>query len=242
MSSIKPGTIRDCRDFINKYKDIDNFKVYGNQKYEYAYISDLYADAYVDWDKSLIHVANIDIEVGSVKRFLIREWLMNLLLLLHCWMHNGIFVYGCGEYTNTRSDVLYIRCSDEIDLIKKFLDRWTLNYPDIITGWNIKFFDIPYLVNRITKVLGETQASRISPWHKITTRTTYIMGKEQIAYSLLGVATLDYIELYKKFVLKPQESYSLNHICHEELGERKLSYEEYGNSSQPIQTRLSKVH
>lgn len=229
MSSIKPGTIRDCRDFINKYKDIDNFKVYGNQKYEYAYISDLYANEYIDWDKNLIHVANIDIEVGSENGFPDPGLANESITAITCRMHDGIFVYGCRGFVNTRADVTYIRCSDEIDLIKRFLDRWTLNYPDIVTGWNIKFFDIPYLVNRITKILGESQANRLSPWHKVTNRTTYIMGKEHIAYSLLGIGTLDYIELYKKFVLKPQESYKLDHICHEELGERKLSYEEYGN-------------
>jgi DNA polymerase elongation subunit (family B) len=106
-----------------------------------------------------------------------------------------------------------------------------LDYPDIVTGWNVKFFDIPYLVNRITNLLGEEYAKRLSPWNVLNQRTATVMGKERLHYILLGTSTLDYLEIYKKFAPKgqSQESYKLDFICHEELGERKLSYEEYGS-------------
>jgi len=95
----------------------------------------------------------------------------------------------------------------------------------------VKFFDIPYLVNRITKILGEADAKRLSPWLNLDERRVVLMGREQIAFVPSGISVLDYIELYKKFAPggQSQESYKLDAICNVELGERKLSYEEYGS-------------
>lgn len=146
--------------------------------------------------------------------------------------NNKFVVFGCGDFDNNRSDVRYVKCDNEIDLIKRFINEWSGDYPDIITGWNIKFFDIPYLINRITKLLGEGWAKRISPWNEYYKRTIHRgMGKTEDAYVLIGIAQLDYIELYKRFSPggSSQESYRLNHIANVEVGERKLSYEEYGN-------------
>lgn len=146
--------------------------------------------------------------------------------------HGNFVVFGCGNFNNTRSDVKYIKCQDEIDLIKRFIDEWSKDYPDIITGWNVERFDIVYLVNRITKLLGEEWSKRLSPWNVILpSKTTNYVGKDEIIYRLLGISTLDYITMYRKFAPggTSQESYKLDHICHVELDNRKLSYEEYGN-------------
>ena len=146
---------------------------------------------------------------------------------------NTFMVFGCGDFNNVREDVKYIKCRDEIDLIKRFIDEWSGNYPDIITGWNVKMFDIPYLVNRITKMLGEDFAKRLSPWNIINEREISFNfdTKKLKTYTLVGISNLDYIELYKKYAPdgKSQESYKLDSICNVELGERKLSYEEYGS-------------
>ena len=64
VGPVKPGTIRDCRDFIKQYDGVNNFKVYGNQRYQYCFIADEF-DGTVDWDISQIRIANIDIEVGE---------------------------------------------------------------------------------------------------------------------------------------------------------------------------------
>jgi len=112
-----------------------------------------------------------------------------------------------------------------------FLNYWSQNYPDIITGWNVRFFDMAYLVNRIIRVLGESSSKKLSPWNMYNQRTVTIMGKSQTAYDIFGIETLDYMELFKKFdkVSGNQESYKLDHIAHSVLGENKLSYEEYGD-------------
>ena len=230
VAELKPGNIRDARDFIKQYEDVDGFVVYGNNKYEYAFIAETFSDD-VDWDLQHINVTNIDIEVGSENGFPEPSSASEPITAITFKNKNKFIVLGCDKFENKRDDVWYIQCRDEVDLLKKFLDEWTFDYPDIITGWNVKFFDIPYLVNRITKILGESEAKRLSPWMYLDERRVTMMGREQIAFVPSGISVLDYIELYKKFAPggQSQESYKLDAICNVELGERKLSYEEYGS-------------
>lgn len=232
MAEMKPGNIREARDFVEQYKDVENFKIYGNQKYEYTFISDHFFDD-VEWDLSHINVTNIDIEVGSENGFPEPEHANEPITAITMKNNQDKFiVLGCGKFDNKRNDVLYIQCRDEIDLIKKFLDEWSFNYPDIVTGWNVEMFDIPYLVNRIKKVLGEEASKRLSPWNIVNERRVRNQhGIEDQIYDVLGIAVLDYIAMYKKFAPegKSQESYKLDAIANVEVGERKLSYEEYGN-------------
>ena len=231
VSEINPGTIRDCRDFVKQYEDIDNFKLYGMQRYEYCFISDRFPDE-VDWDKKLINICNIDIEVGSENGFPEPAEANETVTAITYKMGDKFVVFGCGNFNNVREDVTYYKCRDEIDLIKRFIDEWSSDYPDIITGWNVAQFDIPYLVNRISKLLGEDFAKRLSPWNVINSREVhYSAARTYTAYELLGISTLDYIDMYRKYAPegRSQESYKLDNIAHVELGERKLSYEEYGN-------------
>lgn len=230
VQEIKPGNIRDCRDFVKQYEGVDNFSIYGMQKYEYTFISEKF-DNDIDWDIDKINVCNIDIEVGSENGFPEPADARETITAITMKYSNGKFVvFGCDHFNNVRKDVIYYKCRDEIDLIKRFIDEWTGDYPDIITGWNVVQFDIPYLVNRITKLLGEETAKSLSPWNVISSRQVHISAtKTYTAYELLGISTLDYIDLYKKYAPegKSQESYKLDNIAHVELGERKLSYDEY---------------
>lgn len=230
VKGIQPGNIKECRNFCNQYRGVSGFRVYGNQKYEYAYIAEHFPNE-IEWSRDYINVTNIDIEVGSETGFPEPETASEPITAITMKTRNEYVVFGCGKYDNWRDDVRYVMCHDEIDLIKRFLDEWTGNYPDVITGWNVKFFDIPYLVNRITKLLGEKFARRLSPWNTISDRSDKVMGREHPFHVLLGISTLDYLELYRSNLraAPTQESYTLNHICSVEIGEKKLSYEEYGN-------------
>lgn len=230
VGEMKPGNIRDARDFIKKYEDVHGFTIYGNAKYEYAFIADHFEND-VDWDLSHINVINIDIEVGSENGFPEPMTASETITAITFKTNNKFIAMGCGKFDNKRDDIWYIQCRDEVDLLRKFMAEWTSDYPDIITGWNVKFFDIPYLVTRITKLLGEEEAKRLSPWNQLDQRTIVMMGREQTSYTPSGISTLDYIELYKKFAPggQSQESYKLDAISNVELGERKLSYEEYGS-------------
>jgi DNA polymerase elongation subunit (family B) len=136
-------------------------------------------------------------------------------------------VFGCGDYVKHRDDVHYAKCRDESDLIRRFLDLWSRWHPDVVTGWNVEQFDIPYLANRITKILGEDEAKKLSPWNRISKRETTMMNRPVQFYDISGIAILDYIQLYRKFTYSQQESYRLDNIAHVELGEKKLDYSEF---------------
>jgi DNA polymerase elongation subunit (family B) len=139
-------------------------------------------------------------------------------------------VFGCGDYV-TQGEEVYVKCKDEYSLCKQFMALWTKVCPDILTGWNTKFFDVPYIINRFRKILGEDETKTLSPWKYLTERKTRINGRELIAYDIVGVAALDYIELYKWYAPggKSQESYRLDNIAQVELGEGKIAYDEYDN-------------
>jgi DNA polymerase elongation subunit (family B) len=222
-------TIREARDFVKRYEEVGNFKIFGNNKYEYAFIADQ-QKGMVEYDQEKISIAVIDIEVGSENGFP-DPYLANEPITAVCirYVNGRTIVYGCGDYINNDEHVTYIKCKDEWSLCKKFLEDWSENCPDILTGWNIKFFDIPYLYNRFMKILGEDDAKKLSPWGLINERKVFAMNRENIAYELLGVATWDYIELYRWYAPggKSQESYRLDAIASVEIGDNKLSYDEY---------------
>jgi DNA polymerase elongation subunit (family B) len=235
------GNIREARDYIKKFDGISNAtKIYGQTRFEYAFIADQHKGM-VEWDQDKILIANIDIEVGSENGFPDPYQANEPITAIGVKYFGGkMFVFGCGDYdhkldeSNAGVDVTYVKCKDEWTLCKRFMELWTKKCPDVITGWNTKFFDIPYLINRFRRILGEPDMKKLSPWNNIGERKTTINGREMIAYSILGVESLDYIELYKWYAPggKSQESYRLDNIANVEIGENKLSYDEFDNLHQ----------
>ncbi len=228
VKPIEPGTIPECREFLERYKSVDNFPVYGNNRFEYSYIADEYPDDIL-WDISKICIAYIDIEVESENGFPEPRDANESITAITLKIKGNYFVFGVGDYSKHRDDVHYAKCRDESDLMRRFLDLWTRFQPDIVSGWNIEGFDIPYLVNRITKILGEDEAKKLSPWNRLTPYTAMMFNRETQSYNISGVSVLDYIWLYRKFTYSQQESYRLDHIASVELGEKKLDYSEFEN-------------
>lgn len=175
----------------------------------------------------------IDIEVESTGGFAAPENPTSPITAITIEVWGKFLVWGYGDYSPTNADVTYVKCDDEHDLLHKFLTWWASDYPDILTGWNVQFYDVPYIVNRITR-LRETEgfkhtASALSPWRRITTRNVILMGKTQVVTDIVGVNILDYLELYRKYSLTQRESYRLDSIALVELGKGKVSYDEYGS-------------
>ena len=225
------GDMREARDYIKQFDGVGGAPViYGNTSFEYAYIADQYKGM-VDWDQEKILTAVVDIEVGSENGFP-DPYFANEPITAICITYIGgeTYVFGCGEY-EVKGKETYIKCKDEYTLCKRFMELWKLKCPDTITGWNTKFFDIPYLYNRFNKILGEDETRKLSPWNNIYERKTVINGREMIEYKISGVSSLDYIELYKWYAPggKSQESYRLDNIAQVELGEGKISYDEFDN-------------
>ena len=226
-------SIRDARDFVKRHEEIENFKIFGNDKYEYAFIADEHKGL-IEWNINDLLIAVIDIEVGSENGFPDPYKATEPITAICIKYFNGdTVVFGCGKY-ETKGSEIYVQCEDEWTLCKKFLEYWQENCPDVISGWNIEGFDIPYLYNRLNKILGEDDTKKLSPWQNVWERSYYFKGQEKKAYSITGVALLDYIELYRWYAPggKSQESYKLDHIASVELGENKIDYSEYDNLHQ----------
>jgi DNA polymerase elongation subunit (family B) len=223
-------SIREARDFVKRYDEVSNFKIYGNTGYQYAFIADEHPKM-IDWNIDDISIAITDIEVGSENGFP-DPYLANEPITAICitFLKGETVVFGCGDY-ETKGAEKYIKCEDEYTLCKSFLQYWQENCPDVLTGWNTKFFDIPYLINRFRRILGEDETKKLSPWGMISERKVVSNNRELTAYEMLGVSSLDYIELYRWYAPggKSQESYKLDNIANVELGDSKLSYDEYDN-------------
>lgn len=222
IDEVKPGTVKETREFFDRYKEVQGFNVYGNTNYVHQYISDTY-ESDIRWDMEQIKVFTIDIETAVEDGFPdVKQANEEILLItIKDFQSKSIVTFGTREFQNTRKDVTYFRCKDEQQLLKEFMIFWQQNYPDVLTGWNIGFFDVPYLTKRIQRELGEAIAAKLSPWGYINERKIFVKGNEEISFDIHGVSQLDYLDLYKKFTYQKQESYRLDYIAQEELGDAK---------------------
>jgi DNA polymerase elongation subunit (family B) len=221
---IKFDSIKEGTEYVDRYKDVEGFEFFGNTQFQYQYITETYPKT-INWDKDLIKVFSIDIETATEEGFPnIKEANEEVLLItIKDNNHKQIATIGSRPYMTDRKDVKYMMCKDEADLLKTFVVFWSNNYPDVVTGWNINSFDIPYLVNRIRLVLGDEYVKRLSPWGVVNEKSAYVGKGESISsYSILGISILDYLDLYKKFTYTNQESYKLDYIASIELGKKKL--------------------
>ena len=231
VESVQPGSVRECRDFIKKYEGVENFKIYGNDRYICQYISEMYPEEEIKFDTNKIKISTLDIEVASENGFPDVESAAEevLLITIQDYATKQIRTWGRGPFDNKQANVLYKGFRTEYELLTDFINWWMIeeNTPEVVTGWNSELYDIPYLVRRIDRILGEKLMKRMSPWGLVTERETVVMGRKQISYDVGGITQLDYLTLYKKFTYKAQESYRLDYIASVELGQKKLDHSEF---------------
>ena len=231
VETVNPGGIRDSREFIKKYEGVEGFKIYGNERFIYQYISEMYPDDEILFDTNKIKISTIDIEVASENGFPDVESAAEevLLITLQDYTTKQIRTWGKGSFNNKQDNVIYKGFDTEYDLLTDFINWWMIeeNCPEVVTGWNSEFYDMPYLVRRIDRVLGEKLMKRLSPWGLVTEKKTLKNHREVIFYDVGGVTQLDYLTLYQKFTYKKQESYRLDYIASVELGQKKLDHSEF---------------
>lgn len=238
LTPIKYETISEANAaiYFNRQLDQEQRQEYhGNRTYEYAYLSDIGEADNDNPNLSLIRIANIDIEVISDTPdapFPEPEYAPTPVVSITVRTNNKFVVFGFKEtyIVNDTETVVYVKCDNELDLLNKFLLFWKKYDPDIVTGWNIRSFDIPYLVNRISSQLGKDRSKELSPWNIIREVKAKDKFREYTSYNLVGIEMIDYMYIYQKIphANASQESYSLNHIAYVELDEAKLNYDEYG--------------
>ena len=223
LEMIEFGDLADAREFIKTYEDVGNMKIHGNTNWQYQYITENYA-GHIDFDMRLVDIRSIDIETETESGFPNIETANEAILLISMqdYATKEIRTYGTRDYSNYAEHVDYRQSKNEEQMLRRFLEDWSHNTPDVITGWNIGLFDVPYLVHRIRRVLGEDAVKMLSPWRNVRAREIRMNDKVLTAYEIAGVSQLDYLDLYKKFTYNAQESYKLDHICRVELGVGKL--------------------
>jgi DNA polymerase elongation subunit (family B) len=230
VEPVRLANIKDAKEFVQTYESVDNFTIYGNTKYLYQYILDKYPKE-VDYDFTKLNIMSLDIETTSENGFPSVEEAREEILCITVkdFTSKKIITWGCGEFENSRDDVHYIYCQNERELLMKFQEYWVQKTPDIVTGWNVKFFDMPFICRRMDRVLSMKHMRALSPWNSVRERELHVRGQKKIYYDIIGVSTLDYYDLYQKFTYTNQESYRLDHIAFVELGQQKLDHSEFEN-------------
>ena len=221
-------SISEARDFVKRYEDVANMEIYGFNSYQHLFIYDTFKGE-IDYDPNLISIGTIDIECAADEGFpdIKKADKPLTAITIRCRKRN--YVFGCGNFHTTDPNTFYVKCKNEHELIQHFLKTWEHLDLDIVTGWNIEFFDIPYLINRIKLMFNDHEAKRLSPIGMIEEKTVEFRGKENQSYNISGLSVLDYYQLYRKFKFGNQESYRLDFIAQQELGEKKIDYSEYGS-------------
>ena len=221
---LKPIEFTDINAARRFRRDVatENSPIFGLERYHYQYIGQEYPEE-IQWDKDHIKIFTLDIETSCENGFPDVENPIEELLCITVKNQSNkqILTWGVGDYHTDRTDVTYVKCKDEKQLMFEFMKFWLKNYPDIITGWNTKFFDLPYLMNRIKLIAGDKVANRMSPWNLINREEITVRGRAQTVYQLYGIVMLDYLDLYKWFIPTRQESYKLDFIGELELGRGK---------------------
>jgi len=227
VKPIKFESPREARELITKYQDVQGVEVHGYERYVYQFIADQFKGE-IDYDMSKMNILTIDIEVASENGFPdvynVSEEI--LLITVKNMMTKEVITWGTRE-CNPPDGVTYKVFWTEHELLSNFISWWVDNTPDIITGWNCNLYDIPYICRRIDRVLGSKWMKSLSPWNKVNEREIVIQGRKNLAYQLVGISILDYLDLYRKFTYTNQESYRLDHIANVELGQRKLDHSEF---------------
>ena len=162
-------------EHFNTYKDVENYPIFGQNYYAYQYITENYPGE-VKWDAKEMAIYSIDIETTSEGGFPNVDSPSEKVLVITLQNNNTkkITTFGLGEFTPTKEtshlDIDYSGFDTEEQLLDTFLTWWQENCPDIITGWNSNLFDMPYLITRVQRILGENEHKRFSPFKLINKR------------------------------------------------------------------------
>jgi len=231
VGKINFDNVKEAKEFVERYDGVEGFEIYGLNAYLYTFLNDEYPNK-VEYDLKKVRILNLDIECApddDSQGFPDIRTANQPITAITCKINGKITTFGCQHFIPHKDNIKYVKCMDERELLLSFISYWKDVDPDVITGWNVEFFDIPYIINRIKRILDDDYAKSLSPWNMIDERIVDVPNsdKEQQTYRILGICVLDYLRVYKKFTYTQQESYKLDNIAFVELNEGKLDYSEY---------------
>lgn len=250
LKQIQFDSLRDAKNFVNMYKDVDGFEIHGNSDYGNQFVIEMYQGKMPEFSKDQIRIGILDIEVHSPEFPEPSE---------AKWPINGITIYdsftdvyyciGDKEYVHNKNsefvghlNVEFIRTYSEVELLTAMLNHFKEFDYDITSGWNSEMFDMPYIVGRCYKILGQDVTNNsLSPYGIINIKEVRAnFGKPAVKVDIVGMQHLDYLALYKKHTYVTRESYKLDFIGEVELGMKKISYEEAGTLANLYETNPQK--
>lgn len=223
------------RQFKNQYerskfiKESNIKRLFGNLQCNQQFLIDSFWKDYEkpDFTKHQLKVLFLDIETYSIEDFPNIETADHVINLITCYdsLSEKYTTFGLKKsYKPKHSDEEYVECYNEKELLLKFVKYWSKDHPDVVVGWNSHGFDIPYIINRITNMLGFDEVQKLSPVHRVYNRSMKgQFGKEVIRWFIDGVSNVDYLDIYKRFAPN-RENYKLDTIARLELNETKVDY------------------
>lgn len=211
-----------------EYNDFNknNHNIFENKvKPEIQYLTETYHPIQ---DRDIVSpdlkIYNIDIEVNYSDRFPKPELANDPVCLISIQdsQTDKVVTFGEKEYTGN-SDIIYVHCPNEKELLRKFFFFLNKYPPHVISGWFIWSFDLPYLINRDKKINNGNYYNAMSPINVV--RTWRSKKDNDMNIDIAGVTILDYMDVYKWYSPHNLERYSLDYVSNFELKERKLEYE-----------------
>jgi DNA polymerase elongation subunit (family B) len=219
LKKIEFSSIRDANNFIRDYKDV--FRIHGNTQFEYDFLHSNFPDT-INASIEDINVVSVDIETKVTDgEFPNPELAKEEITVITIIDRKTKKVTALGTLAASHDG--YTRYATESEMLLAFIDHIRVSDPDIITGWNVDYFDFAYLCTRINNVLGESAMERLSPFGEVRKKIDVINEREQMRFEIVGRTILDMMDLYKKFRLITRASYKLDYIAEIELGENKVS-------------------
>ena len=240
--NLKPSrqdSMAAAKAWIEEKTGVHGMQIAGSTNYVAQFIQKEYPDQ-INFDTSKINIVSFDIEVDIADGYPNMNTADKEItsIAYKSSKSNTYHLLGRKDFNKYETlldinpdDIHFLKFESEAELLRRFKHIWMMDYPDIVTGWNVEYFDIQYIITRMINMFGEEWVKDLSPWRNIRPQGREFFGKMQNTYQIGGMAVVDYMDCFKKFGYKygPQESYKLDHIAHVILGEKKLDYSEYGD-------------
>lgn len=238
LAPISMDSMKHAKEWVEQYKDVGGFEIAGTTNHVASFIQKEYPNE-IKFDVSKINIVSFDIEVDISNGYPDMNTADKAItsIAYKSSKSEEYHLLGLKDYDKSKTlldlnpDLIqFMKFDSEEALLRRFKQIWMNNFPDIVTGWNVEYFDIQYIITRMIRLFGEEWVRDLSPWRNIRPTGREFFGKMQNTYQISGVSVVDYMDAFKKFGYKygPQESWKLDHIAHVVLGEKKLDYSAYG--------------
>lgn len=230
---LRKRIFKDTRHRNNFIKECGTNRVFENIRPEQQFLIDTFwtKNDSLEFSKNPLRIQYVDIEVYCPDAFPTPEQASQPINIITIYdsLDERFYTWGTKRLEKKIKNCDYVYCETEEQLLDCYLNYVTRSQPDVISGWNSEGFDMPYIINRVARLLGEDSVKRLSPVENVYSRlTTGAFGRQQERWYVSGVSCVDYLDIYKKFSIGLRESYKLDAIAELELGERKV---DYGNTN-----------